>query len=67
MGTSRLRINGSRLRASLEEMAKIGATPGCGVQRVLDTAGDLGYSHLHMVSGAGHDASYMNQVCATVS
>ncbi len=35
------------------------------VQRVLDTAGELGYSHLHMVSGAGHDASYMNQVCAT--
>ncbi len=35
------------------------------VQRVLDTARDLGYSHLHMVSGAGHDASYMNQVCPT--
>ncbi|MGA2976298.1 MAG: Zn-dependent hydrolase [Spirochaetia bacterium] len=35
------------------------------VQRVLDTAGELGYSHLHMVSGAGHDASYMNQVCPT--
>jgi N-carbamoyl-L-amino-acid hydrolase len=35
------------------------------VQRVLDTAEDLGYSHLHMVSGAGHDASYMNQVCPT--
>jgi beta-ureidopropionase / N-carbamoyl-L-amino-acid hydrolase len=35
------------------------------VQRVLDTAGVLGYSHLHMVSGAGHDASYMNQVCPT--
>ena len=35
------------------------------VQRVLDTAGELGYSSLHMVSGAGHDASYMNQVCPT--
>jgi beta-ureidopropionase / N-carbamoyl-L-amino-acid hydrolase len=35
------------------------------VQRVLDTAQELGYSHLHMVSGAGHDASYMNQVCPT--
>jgi N-carbamoyl-L-amino-acid hydrolase len=35
------------------------------VQRVLDTAGELGYSKLHMVSGAGHDASYMNQVCPT--
>lgn len=35
------------------------------VQRVLDTAQSLGYSHLHMVSGAGHDASYMNQVCPT--
>jgi N-carbamoyl-L-amino-acid hydrolase len=35
------------------------------VQRVLDTAGELGYSRLHTVSGAGHDASYMNQVCPT--
>jgi N-carbamoyl-L-amino-acid hydrolase len=35
------------------------------VQRVLETAGELGYSSLHMVSGAGHDASYMNQVCPT--
>jgi N-carbamoyl-L-amino-acid hydrolase len=35
------------------------------VQRVLDTAEELGYSTLHMVSGAGHDASYMNQVCPT--
>ncbi|HUJ73811.1 MAG TPA: M20/M25/M40 family metallo-hydrolase, partial [bacterium] len=29
-----LRINGARLRQSLEEMAKIGATPGGGVQRL---------------------------------
>ncbi len=35
------------------------------VQRVLDTADALGYSKLAMVSGAGHDASYMNQVCPT--
>ena len=35
------------------------------VQRVLETAGQLGCSSLHMVSGAGHDASYMNQVCPT--
>jgi N-carbamoyl-L-amino-acid hydrolase len=35
------------------------------VQRVLETAGELGYSSLPMVSGAGHDASYMNQVCPT--
>ncbi len=35
------------------------------VQRVLETAGELGYSSLRMVSGAGHDASYMNQVCPT--
>jgi hypothetical protein len=35
------------------------------VQRVLDTAGNLGYSGLHMVSGAGHDASYMNQIAPT--
>jgi len=32
------------------------------VQRVLDTAEELGYPALHMVSGAGHDASYMNQI-----
>ncbi len=35
------------------------------VQLVLDAAEALGYSSLHMVSGAGHDASYMNQVCPT--
>ena len=35
------------------------------VQRVLNTAGNLGYSNLHMVSGAGHDASYINQIAPT--
>ena len=34
MKRENLRINGKRLRASLEEMAKIGATPGGGVQRL---------------------------------
>ena len=32
MDTSKLRVNGARLRASLEEMAKIGATPAGGVR-----------------------------------
>ena len=35
------------------------------VQKVLDSADELGYPDLHMVSGAGHDASYMNQVAPT--
>ncbi|UCF99497.1 MAG: Zn-dependent hydrolase [Spirochaetaceae bacterium] len=35
------------------------------VQMVMDSAKDLNYSCLHMVSGAGHDASYMNQICPT--
>ena len=35
------------------------------VQRILDTAEALGYPSLYMVSGAGHDASYMNQVAPT--
>jgi N-carbamoyl-L-amino-acid hydrolase len=35
------------------------------VQRILNVAKDLGYTNLHLVSGAGHDASYMNQVCPT--
>ena len=35
------------------------------VQRVLDKGAALGYSTNPMVSGAGHDASYMNQVCPT--
>lgn len=35
------------------------------VHRILDTAGALGYPSLYMVSGAGHDASYMNQVAPT--
>jgi N-carbamoyl-L-amino-acid hydrolase len=33
------------------------------VQNVLDAADRLGYPALRMVSGAGHDASYANQVC----
>lgn len=40
MGTKSLRINGDRLRASLEEMARIGATPGGGVQRLTLTDED---------------------------
>jgi len=35
------------------------------VNNILDTAENLGYSSLHMVSGAGHDASYMNQIAPT--
>ena len=35
------------------------------VQRVLTSADDLGYAGHYMVSGAGHDASYMNQVAPT--
>ena len=35
------------------------------VQMVMDSAKQLDYSYLHMVSGAGHDASYMNQICPT--
>ncbi len=34
MNFDQLRINGERLRTTLEEMAKIGATPGGGVQRL---------------------------------
>jgi N-carbamoyl-L-amino-acid hydrolase len=32
------------------------------VQRVLDNAEMIGYPGLYMISGAGHDASYMNQI-----
>ena len=35
------------------------------VNRVLENAELLGYSSMRMVSGAGHDASYMNQVAPT--
>jgi len=35
------------------------------VQRVLDTADELDYPNLYMVSGAGHDASYINDVAPT--
>jgi len=35
------------------------------VQEVLAVATELGYPCLPMVSGAGHDASYMNQVAST--
>ncbi len=35
------------------------------VKNISDAANTLGYSSLPMVSGAGHDASYMNQVAPT--
>lgn len=35
------------------------------VRRVLNTAAELNYPGLQMVSGAGHDASYMNQIAPT--
>ena len=35
------------------------------VKNIADSAKILGYSSLHMVSGAGHDASYMNQIAPT--
>ena len=35
-----LRVNGSRLQSTLQEMAKIGATPGGGVQRLALTRED---------------------------
>jgi N-carbamoyl-L-amino-acid hydrolase len=35
------------------------------VKNILDASDDLGYSSLPMVSGAGHDASYMNQIAPT--
>lgn len=38
--SARLRINGNRLKDSLEEMAKIGATPGGGVHRLALSAED---------------------------
>jgi len=35
------------------------------VQRILTTGEQLGCLTPYMVSGAGHDASYMNQICPT--
>lgn len=35
------------------------------VQAVEQAAEDLGIEYRHMVSGAGHDASHLNQLCAT--
>jgi N-carbamoyl-L-amino-acid hydrolase len=35
------------------------------VQRVSDTANELRYSFHSMISGAGHDASYINQIAST--
>jgi len=51
----------------IEETWRVGHSPFDEkmVQRILNIAAELGYPSLHMVSGAGHDASYMNQVCPT--
>lgn len=35
------------------------------VRRVLDVGNELGYPTMETVSGAGHDASYMNQIAPT--
>ena len=40
MDLKNLRVNGNRLKNTLEEMAKIGATPGGGVQRLTLTDED---------------------------
>ena len=49
-----LRVNGKRLRSTLEDMANIGATPGGGVQRLTLTdtdkqARDLFVQWLHEI------------------
>ena len=51
----------------MEETWRIGHTPFEGrlVRRVMDIAAELGYPCHSMVSGAGHDASYMSQVAPT--
>lgn len=37
---------------------------GC-IETVRSAASDLGFSHMDMISGAGHDAKYLAQVCPT--
>jgi N-carbamoyl-L-amino-acid hydrolase len=51
----------------IEETWRVGHSPFDGrlVKRVLDAAERLGYPALRMLSGAGHDASYMNQIAPT--
>lgn len=51
----------------MEETWRVEHAPFDGklVARVLESADELGYSSHRMVSGAGHDASYMNQICPT--
>ena len=51
----------------MEEIWRVGHTPFEErlVERVVETAKQLGYSSHEMVSGAGHDASYMSQVAPT--
>ncbi len=51
----------------MEETWRVGHSPFDKklVQRILKIAGKLGYPSLRMVSGAGHDASYMSRVCPT--
>ena len=51
----------------IEETWRVGHSPFDErlVGRVLETASELGYSSMRMVSGAGHDAGYMNQCTST--
>lgn len=51
----------------LEEIWKVKHAPFAPhlIQMVRDAGRDLGLEALPMVSGAGHDASYMNQIAPT--
>jgi N-carbamoyl-L-amino-acid hydrolase len=51
----------------MEETWRVGHTPFEDrlVKRVVDIAEQFGYPSYYMVSGAGHDASYMSQVAPT--
>ncbi|WP_255193219.1 Zn-dependent hydrolase [Natronobeatus ordinarius] len=55
------------LEYELEELMRIDAAPfddGC-IETVAAAAEEVGCSYTHLVSGAGHDASYLNQLAPT--
>lgn len=55
------------LKYEFEEIMRIDADPfdqGC-IDTVVESIEELGYDYTRLVSGAGHDANYLNKICPT--
>jgi len=55
------------LESDIEQIMRVDADPfdeGC-IETVVDAIEERGYEYTRLVSGAGHDANYLNTICPT--